>query len=78
MIYPNPASDKITIELPGVLRNNKDNCLILIYSITGNEILRNYFTGKKSELTISQLPEGLYFVNLMKEDKIFVGKFIKE
>ncbi|MGE5420604.1 MAG: T9SS type A sorting domain-containing protein [Chloroflexota bacterium] len=64
-LYPNPASDRITIGFPDVLRNEVD---IKIYNI-GGEIIREYRAGAGiSEFTIEDpgLKGGIYLVRVSR------------
>jgi photosystem II stability/assembly factor-like uncharacterized protein len=75
-ISPNPASEKINIELPepGTL----ENWTIFVCRTDGREIISKNGNGSRSELNISSLPKGLYFIRITNSEKSFVGKFIKE
>jgi hypothetical protein len=74
--YPNPATEKINIELsePG----SNMNGTISIYEMTGQEMIRKQVTGSKVEINVSSLPGGIYLVKLIANKKIEVGKFVKE
>ena len=77
-VYPNPAKDKLYIEC----RNNglETQSQIIIFDLLGNELLPQNITTKLSngitnlELSISNLPKGVYFVKVGSE----VKKIIKE
>lgn len=72
-IYPNPANQSIKIQ--GVDFN--DGITIKIISIDG-KIIRDEVM-EQSNINISELTKGLYFVELTnKEGKIGVTKFVKE
>ena len=70
-IYPNPAKDKLFIECESFVT-------IKIYDILGKEILIQNANGK-TEIDISHLPNGIYSVQILSEDKV-VGnsKVVKE
>jgi hypothetical protein len=70
-IYPNPASDELTIESPatGVLS---------ILNLNGQQLLIQEITGPKTQLDISNLPFGVYLVKLVGEKGVQVGKFVKQ
>ncbi len=77
-IYPNPASGKITVELNG--ETTKINGEVSIIGITGQELIRQQFTGLKTELNIMALPAGIYFIKLITDNQnapLAVGKFVK-
>ena len=34
--------------------------------------------SKSSELDISSLPKGVFFIQVLSENKVYAGKFVKE
>lgn len=70
-VYPNPAQEKITIEL-----NEKPNTgeEIFIYNSSGQMVKTQMVSQQKTELNISELPSGIYLVR-MKNASV---KFIRE
>jgi len=73
-LFPNPATDKITIEISG----EKVECNLTIVNIEGQELITRQINKPKTQIDISSLPGGIYFVRLMGERTIQVGKFIKQ
>ncbi len=66
-LYPNPASQ--TIHLEGV-----ENGHIAIYDLTGRKVIQ---AEHQSEIVVSQLPDGMYFLNLTTADgQVITQKFI--
>jgi hypothetical protein len=61
-IFPNPATDNVTLEIPGELIGAS----ILVFSSTGRLIdqLNPYST--KIELDVSGLPKGIYLIKIEK------------
>ncbi len=74
-VYPNPVSDKITVEFPG--SGQTSNGKVIIYSIAGEQILLHEFNSLNSEITVTDLPPGIYFIKLISKDKIATEKFVK-
>ncbi len=73
-IYPNPTNTALTIELEP---KNTESTLT-ICNINGQELNRQYIKKCKTQIDISNLASGVYFVKL-SGDKIFkIKKFIKE
>ena len=79
-IYPNPASDRITIEL------SETGCdkhgTVSIYGMTGQEMIRQQVEDSRFEINVGSLPAGIYFVRLINQDKNVpaaagIGKFVK-
>ncbi len=65
-IYPNPASDKITIELP---ESQNSTINIQLMNITGEKVYQTSISGSEEitvvEISVSDLPGGIYFVQLI-------------
>jgi PKD repeat protein len=58
-IYPNPASDKLFVELNGNL-----NSQLIIYSAIGQELLRTDLTENKTEIKLDHLSSGFYYYSV--------------
>lgn len=73
-IYPNPAKDKITIEIP----QNKEMIHIEFINITGRTIKTIDTSSVSAVLHIDNFPIGVYFLKIdsKKNSKIF--KIVKE
>lgn len=69
-IYPNPASDFITIQIG---KNDKIS-KVTIYTITGELVL----AANKSEINIKHLAIGHYLLEATVNNKIYTSKFIKK
>jgi hypothetical protein len=72
-LYPNPASDHVTISMN---ENSKHEADIRIYDMTGKEV-KNYNTSS-SLLTIDRdnLQSGIYFVSITIQGKRLTKKLI--
>jgi uncharacterized repeat protein (TIGR01451 family) len=73
VIYPNPASDVLTIEV--------DKAFFDSYTITnsiGKTVLTNKLTQAQTQIAINGLPAGFYFVNIKGAQGTIVRKFVKE
>jgi hypothetical protein len=69
-IYPNPAKDKLTVTLI-----NSDNSIITITDVLGKQLIREKLADSQTELNVSELNSGIYFVNVNgKTQKIVVEK----
>ncbi len=73
-IYPNPAYSTLN-----VVTNTDNEKTIAIYNIAGQLVSTSVKSGKKNALDISNLANGMYFVNVTtaEGDKYRI-KFIKE
>ena len=72
-IYPNPAYNDITIETP----QSSGESILSIYNINGQELLKQNITTNKTQIDISGLSKGVYFVKLANEKTVTVKKIIK-
>lgn len=67
-MYPNPASDFITID-------SKENGNYVILDIMGAIVAEGYVSNNK--VSISSLNNGTYFVKFSTESGVYQGRFIK-
>ena len=70
-IYPNPFNDIITIQ------GCDDGCEVKIFSASGSLLKTINTEQTNSEISTSDLPQGVYMIQLKKEDQIFVHKMVK-
>jgi hypothetical protein len=65
-LFPNPTNDRITIEVEGDLTGRYD---MQILDMRGKQFIRKTVQLlPKSEIEVSQLPAGLYLINLVNQD----------
>ncbi len=70
--YPNPVSDFLNFELPinGLYQIQISNSL--------NKVLNTYITKENSNIDLRNLPQGMFYFQLFKDEKyVGGGKFIK-
>jgi len=87
-IYPNPADDLITVEIlafcsgfqvPGSgFQVPGSRFQISIFDFQGREILERQIIAPQTVVEVSGLNPGVYFVKVLCEDGIMVGKFVKQ
>ncbi|MCF8369355.1 MAG: endonuclease [Bacteroidales bacterium] len=70
ILYPNPASDFISIESPNL---SHETSVVSIVSFFGLEVLRESYI-MKDKIDLSLLPSGYYIVKIRQEDKFFSKK----
>ena len=73
-IYPNPATDKITIERSTTPVKSQ----LTMMNLNGEEVLTRNLIKPKTQIDISNLPSGVYFVRVTNDKTVEVGKFIKK
>jgi hypothetical protein len=76
IIYPNPADQSITLEVPGLSGNPAGS--VIVYGTAGQEVIHQAIDNVKVEIDVSSLPRGIYFIRFMNDEKTESGKFIKE
>lgn len=73
-IYPNPVTEKLYIESEDIFQNAK----IRLLDITGRVVMEFTPGAKnKTEIDISTLVSGIYFVNISNQESNFSRKIIK-
>jgi photosystem II stability/assembly factor-like uncharacterized protein len=70
-IFPNPASDNITIE-------SSQQAIMEILNIQGQTVLQQQLQQGKTNIDISRLAKGVYILRLNNNDKTAVTKIVKE
>lgn len=73
-IYPNPALDKITIE---VMANQKGPLNLTIIDNLGREMENTYLNERKNTIKISHFPSGIYYITVKGENVFITDKLIK-
>jgi hypothetical protein len=74
-IQPNPAHDKLYIQLSAPITSANGNTYDVI-DLMGKTIINDKLKAKV--IDIRQLPEGLYILKIHNGDKIFRKKFVKQ
>jgi hypothetical protein len=79
IVYPNPASDFITLQLSNVMPGN--DYAITITSITGNKVQEKPVTvtdgNQKFVIQTDYLPAGTYLITISGNNYHYKSKFIK-
>ncbi|MFC2111141.1 SBBP repeat-containing protein [Bacteroidota bacterium] len=73
-IFPNPANNQIIIEN---LRQ-KNDFVLSILNLNGQEVFKQHINESKTQIDISNLRSGLYFVKLINAKTLEIRKIIKE
>ncbi len=74
IIYPNPTKTQITVEL----QKAEKNCTFSIYNVNGQEVFKQKINERKTQIDISSLASGVYFVKLFLNKIVEMQKIIKE
>lgn len=73
--FPNPAADYVSFRVPDAKPARRG--LANIYDLQGR-LIRQYQLDRQSFFDISQLSSGTYILEILTDDSIYRGKFIKE
>lgn len=73
-LFPNPVKEYFTISSTSIT----DNTQLSIFNVSGEKLLEKQLTDTETQLDISALPRGVYFVRIQNENMVEVAKFIKE
>ncbi|NUM50545.1 MAG: T9SS type A sorting domain-containing protein [Flavobacteriales bacterium] len=75
-VYPNPASNSITIEWSEELQVQS----LAVFDYLGREVLKEQVSNNSgsTQLDVSALPQGMYFLHLQTEKDSQTAKFIKQ
>lgn len=71
-VYPNPAIDKLSIDLP----SGASKASVQVTNLSGQVLMDMELN--QSILDISQLPEGIYFLNVMTGKHLYKVSFFKQ
>ena len=74
-IYPNPASKELRISFDQSQRANTE---FKIVNILGSVVIESKLRDVETIVDISNLENGIYYLQLLTDDGFVIGKFIKE
>ena len=70
--FPNPATERLHVEC------NRDIQSLTLYNVTGLQVLRTYPRNSKAQISVSDLPHGMYLLQVQTKDGSSVRKIIVE
>ena len=76
-IFPNPAKENLQLTI-GNLQKGKNEIEVAIYDLLGREVFKSTITYPKSEINLSSLSKGMYFLKANYGAKQTQIKFVKE
>ena len=72
--YPNPTTDKFTVESSAMMVDTR----LSLFNVNGEELIKRQITKPKTQIDISNLSTGVYFIRFKNEKTVEMGKIIKE
>ena len=73
-IIPIPSNDNITLSSPLITGNTQ----LLIINVSGEKVLERQLTDTETQIDISALPRGAYFVRVHNKKMVEVTKVVKQ
>jgi hypothetical protein len=73
-IIPNPSKDEITIQVPAF----SGRSFLSIFTVSGKKLMERQIQEPETQIDISALPRGVYFLRLQNETMVEVGKLVKD
>jgi Secretion system C-terminal sorting domain len=73
VIYPNPSTNKITVNL-----NNKQATSMEVYDALGKLVLTQKIASNETTLSLTELPNGIYTLKVNLDNGVVAQKIIKE
>jgi photosystem II stability/assembly factor-like uncharacterized protein len=74
-VYPNPVQNKLSISIPGNLRNS--NAIIQVYNTSGIMLLQQTESSNTSTINTARFSAGQYILRVIVYDKVYQQVFFK-
>jgi hypothetical protein len=74
-IYPNPVQNTLSIDLSAF---PADNYTLSVYSVDGKIVLSQEMYNSRSQINLSELNNGVYFLQIKSEKSVQQVQFIKQ
>lgn len=72
--YPNPANNEVNIYVNGGYEMSSYQ----IYNLAGQQVKQGYASGKSTQINISELLNGVYFVKVITDGGVVTKKIVKQ
>lgn len=72
-LYPNPATDVLNIEIPGVI-----NYSYVITNVLGKQVIGGFSPNEKTSVDLGALPKGVYFLSVTNNGHRSTKKIVVE
>jgi hypothetical protein len=73
-LFPNPVFDHLTL----IINENITDAQIKIYNLLGETEFSSVTSNQKTDIDISSLSRGVYFVEVISGDNVGRKKFVKQ
>jgi len=75
IVYPNPVKDKLMVNSEQLIGKEASTT---IYDVLGNKVYQSKNRDVSQPIDIGDIAKGVYFIQLITQNKIVTAKFIKE
>ena len=73
-MFPNPASENLTIQLP----SGSKNASVVFYDYIGRMALTQKVSQTNNQINVQKLSSGVYIIKVLADGKIGTQKFVKK
>ena len=73
-MFPNPASENLTIQLP----SGSKNASVVFYDYIGRTALTQKVSQTNNQINVQKLSSGVYIIKVLADGKIGTQKFVKK
>ena len=78
-VYPNPAQESTFLKLQ---TTRTGDFMVRVFDVSGKEVLMNSFFKDQEimehKLNVSNLPTGVYTIQLINDDAVAIKQFVKQ
>jgi len=74
MVYPNPASNYFIVKLNFDVENSEIN----VFDINGRIVHKQSIGSGETQISIDNLQDGIYLLNIIIDNKVFYKKIVKK
>jgi hypothetical protein len=75
--YPNPVTDRLTLKIDGIAPECISLLEIFLFDISGKRIMRKQAEGLETSISMTYLPPGIYFLQVIETGDHIVGSALK-
>jgi len=76
-VYPNPANNKLSVELVSGFSNKLSEQTISILNLQGQLLMKESFNALKKDIDVHDLNKGMYIIKIESEEGLWIKKFVK-
>ena len=70
-VYPNPVTDEVTVKFDSQISGDFD---VVVFDQTGREVIAETTNQQLTNINLSQLEKGVYYLSIQKEGVLFLNQ----